>query len=487
MDPKYSAPSQQSTPEPELPSMMKSLTAQTPDQPGAMGEPQYPSLAAAVAVDQPPPQTFANLMASGSPPVAAAGAIALSPGMAQLPQDSPEALATVLSSSAGPAAEPTDPAKAAAVVVAPEGLAAPAGQAAAAEPLPGAERSPHATAPGSAAVVSTVAPPSAPPSDSPGSDLLRHEEMATAAPSDQTDQAPAPDQVRSDDLGESTAPPQTAASTKPESLSGLSIELDLLDEEEGGAAIAPTPRRKPDQQVRLRREEDHVAILLPQGQGQVSPDPAVDFIDSELWQELQPRLSGGEGFGPGKTPVHLYVQNCLLDTRQLQEMAEALDRFDLKLDRIVTSRRQTAVAAAMSGYSADQTSQLPDLLGDGGESSPRQGLAEPLYLQKTVRSGAEIRHPGSVIIVGDLNPGSSVIADGDILIWGRLRGVAHAGASGNSRSIIMALKLEPTQLRIAESVALAPASPGGPLTPEVAYVTPEGIRIAASASFTRPL
>jgi len=63
--------------------------------------------------------------------------------------------------------------------------------------------------------------------------------------------------------------------------------------------------------------------------------------------------------------------------------------------------------------------------------------------------------------------------------------VAHAGASGNTQCRIMALQMEPTQLRIAESVARAPEKPPAQYYPEVAYVTHEGIRIARSVDFAK--
>jgi len=103
----------------------------------------------------------------------------------------------------------------------------------------------------------------------------------------------------------------------------------------------------------------------------------------------------------------------------------------------------------------------------------------------TVRSGVEIRHPGTVIIVGDINPGGMVVADGDILVWGRLRGIAHAGAKGNRECQIMALQMEPTQLRIADAVARAPEKSPLQFTPEVAHITAQGIRIAKANDFSR--
>ncbi len=262
---------------------------------------------------------------------------------------------------------------------------------------------------------------------------------------------------------------------------GEEAETDNDDFDQVKAGAAEGDRA---QQVLIKREDTHVAIIFPEEEASANPDVAVDFVDSQLWQDLQQRLSGGTEFA-SNTPVHLYSQNCLLDTRQLQELDEALGRFNLKLARIITSRRQTAVAAAMSGYSADQTNELPELLSKEVFSPQKIGLAEPLYLQKNIRSGTEIRHPGSVIVMGDLNPGSSVIADGDILVWGRLRGIAHAGSAGNKTSIVMALKLEAPQLRIAGAVARVDAQDKGNPKPEIAYISDKGIRITSAYGFNR--
>ncbi len=203
----------------------------------------------------------------------------------------------------------------------------------------------------------------------------------------------------------------------------------------------------------------------------------------EIWQQLQQRLSGGDRFWSAGQGVDLVARNRLLDGRQLREFADRLETYDLHLKRVYTNRRQTAVAAATAGYSVEQQ-DLPKLLAGVTEDSPST-LALPLYLQTTLRSGAEIRHPGTVVLVGDLNPGSAIVAGGDIVVWGRLRGLVHAGSEGNDRCLILALQMEPTQLRIADVVARPPGAPPQPFYPEVAYVTPQGIRITAAKNFTR--
>ena len=232
-------------------------------------------------------------------------------------------------------------------------------------------------------------------------------------------------------------------------------------------------------QVRLKSEEGRLVLTLP-AEGESSA--ALNW--SDLWLQLKQRLQGGDRFWQPNTTVDLMSADRLLDGRQLKAIADALWEVQLQLRRVYTTRRQTAVAAATAGYCVEQQAPPVSAINQLPAPSPAP-LAEPLYLQMTVRSGTEIRHPGTVVILGDLNPGGNVIADGDILVWGRLRGVAHAGASGNSKCLIVALQMEPTQLRIADSVARAPTTIPNQFYPEIAYVTPEGIRITKAAEFSK--
>lgn len=231
-------------------------------------------------------------------------------------------------------------------------------------------------------------------------------------------------------------------------------------------------------QVRFKSEGGRLLLLLPPEIETNNPSAWAD-----LWQQLKHRLDAGERFWQDETPVHLIARDRLLDVRQLQAIADVLSDAQLQLKRVYTSRRQTAVAAATVGYSVEQHSPVAHLNQPTGETG--QPLAEPLYIQTTVRSGIEIRHPGHVIVLGDVNPGGMVIADGDVLVWGTLRGLAQAGAMGNTRCVIMALRMEPTQIRIANLVARPPETPPSQYHPEIAYVTPNGIRIARATEFSR--
>jgi septum site-determining protein MinC len=237
----------------------------------------------------------------------------------------------------------------------------------------------------------------------------------------------------------------------------------------------------PNIQVQIKTQEGKLLLILPTE----SQLPASEHSWTEIWQQMKLRLLACDRSFSPNTPVHLVAQDRLLDTRQLQELAESLNQFQIQLKWVSTSRRQTAIAAVTSGYSVEQVQRQTAL---GSESKPANPpLAEPLYLEKTLRSGEEIRHPGHVILLGDLNPGGIVVADGDILVWGRLRGIAHAGALGNRDCLIMALQMEPTQLRIADAVARAPENSPMQFHPEVAYIAPQGIRIARVSDFSKIL
>ena len=232
-------------------------------------------------------------------------------------------------------------------------------------------------------------------------------------------------------------------------------------------------------QVEITSEADRLVLTLPT----VSEASVSEYSWSEIWQQMKLRLLAQKRFLSANISVHLIAYDRLLDSRQLQDIADTLSELSLQLKSVGTSRRQTAIAAAGGGYSVEQLQPKNAFSFEVSKTSLPP--AEALYMETTVRSGVEIRHRGSVIILGDVNPGGIVVADGDILIWGRLRGVAHAGAQGNSECTIMALQMEPTQLRIANALARAPEKSPTQQIAEVAYMTTQGIRITKANDFSR--
>ncbi|WP_019498390.1 septum site-determining protein MinC [Pseudanabaena sp. PCC 6802] len=221
--------------------------------------------------------------------------------------------------------------------------------------------------------------------------------------------------------------------------------------------------------VRLQAIDGKLMLLLPDEQIVKAEDGSEHngITWSDVLEQLQQCLNGSDRFWSPGTLVYLQGGDRLLDAGQLHEIATALQTQQLVLHCVITLRRQTAIAAATMGLSVEQGRVANDLI------QAASAIAEPLYVKMTVRSGTEIRHPGSAIVFGDVNAGGEVIADGDILVWGKLKGVAHAGANGNKQARILALHLEATQLRIGDLVARV-EPPSTQYLPEVAYVNMSG-------------
>ncbi len=78
------------------------------------------------------------------------------------------------------------------------------------------------------------------------------------------------------------------------------------------------------------------------------------------------------------------------------------------------------------------------------------------YHKGSIRSGQTLKSKGSVVIIGDINPGGEVTAAGNITVLGYLYGKAHAGCDGNLKCFVFALRLLPIQLRIADVITYIP-------------------------------
>lgn len=79
-----------------------------------------------------------------------------------------------------------------------------------------------------------------------------------------------------------------------------------------------------------------------------------------------------------------------------------------------------------------------------------------ILVQRTLRSGQIVRYDGNIVVLGDVNPGAEISATGNIIVMGALRGVVHAGAGGDENAIVLAFRLQPTQLRISNHITRSP-------------------------------
>jgi len=190
------------------------------------------------------------------------------------------------------------------------------------------------------------------------------------------------------------------------------------------------------------------------------------------WQELLPELDGrlrqADAFFQGSR-VNLRTGKRNIDQKELKDLINVLVSHDIELVSVQTASEFTAEAARDLGLRLalpEAASAHPEVL-----ALAEQGISEGLLIRRTLRSGQSLRHPGHVVVIGDVNPGAEVIAGGNVVVWGKLRGLAHAGAMGDDEAIVCALELTPTQLRIGSYIAVSPdEKTGKDMQPEIASV-----------------
>jgi septum site-determining protein MinC len=189
-----------------------------------------------------------------------------------------------------------------------------------------------------------------------------------------------------------------------------------------------------------------------------------------LLEALESQLKKGEGFFRGTT-LMVDVGNRVLQPAEIGQMTSLLEAWGVELRAIGTDNRENRAALREAGLRYVPSASAPPPVADTAQRMTTS--AEALFVTRTVRSGQSVRHHGAVTVVGDVNPGAEVMAGSDVIVWGRLRGVVHAGAMGDENAIVCALDLAPTQLRIAGLAARAPEGAPPSAGPEVAH-TEEG-------------
>ncbi|MFN9644656.1 MAG: septum site-determining protein MinC [Cyanobacteriota bacterium] len=186
---------------------------------------------------------------------------------------------------------------------------------------------------------------------------------------------------------------------------------------------------------------------------------------------LEPHLRGG---------VTLLCGDWPLRPADFQRLRDLLETTSLFLWSVCCLEQGARVAAASVGLVVENRPALsPPPAGMEMESPLIAGAgAGGLSIhQGTVRSGDHRQATGSLLVLGDVNPGGQVSATGHVMVWGRLRGIAHAGRSGDHSARIVALHLHPLQLRIADKVARGPEEAPPPGVAEKAHLVNGQIQI----------
>ncbi|WP_051196675.1 septum site-determining protein MinC [Butyrivibrio sp. XBB1001] len=209
-------------------------------------------------------------------------------------------------------------------------------------------------------------------------------------------------------------------------------------------------------------------------------DPDVAF--SDLRGEIKSHFIEASSF-LGKNKMGLIVRGRNLSEEEEQEVMQIIaDNTQLTITCIIDEESETERLFTMKSHQdkADED-VVPVEVKSTDVPSGSDNNAQVLV--GNLRSGQDVSCKQNVVILGDVKPGASVTSYGSIFILGELRGNAFAGAGGDHGAIVMALKLNPLQVRIADAIAISPDAEKGPKLkfkkkrlktdenePEVAYI-----------------
>ena len=161
-------------------------------------------------------------------------------------------------------------------------------------------------------------------------------------------------------------------------------------------------------------------------------------------------------------------------TEDIQDALDNIYTTEVKLESILESEQKENEEGTISAEEVRQAVLNEEKY---TESDFEIDHFSTTYIKQTLRSGQIVNYDGNVVIIGDCHPGSEVIASGDITVWGILSGIAHAGAKGNERARVRALKMNAIQLRIANCYARKPDGMNTIFPERTSTFTPEEARV----------
>jgi len=165
----------------------------------------------------------------------------------------------------------------------------------------------------------------------------------------------------------------------------------------------------------------------------------------ELCTKIEAKIKSVDSFLGNNTEVIINSGSVVFNDGQAQKLKGLFNSMGLCIKKFVPEVNQQRVEV--------NDMSIPEIIEDENHFLSQ---GSTLMVRRNLRSGQTIFHEGTVIIFGDVNPGAEIIALGHILVLGNLRGIAHAGARGDTRAVVFASRLLPTQLRIADFITRAP-------------------------------
>lgn len=181
---------------------------------------------------------------------------------------------------------------------------------------------------------------------------------------------------------------------------------------------------------------------------------------SDLLTVIGEKFKESAKFFDTKQQVAISFEGRQLSTEEIQQILVIIrENCSLDISYVIDNSDQTleVFQTAITMKQQEQNVQpMPVEKVVAVETSPsHSNFDDGRFYKGTLRSGQTIHSNSSIIVIGDVNPGASVIATGNIIVLGCLKGTACAGCDGNEKAFVVALDMLPMQIRIGNVLARA--------------------------------
>ena len=176
-------------------------------------------------------------------------------------------------------------------------------------------------------------------------------------------------------------------------------------------------------------------------------DPDMKF--EELRDAIEEKFVQAKDFFNGQTQIALKIEGRKLTSSQLEEVLGIIAaQTTLMITYVIEDDKimETSFKEALRKLQEKEQRRSQSLVDER-----RKG--EGQFYRGTLRSGQSLESDGSVVVVGDVNPGASVTAKGNVVVLGCAKGYLSAGSDGDDHAFVAALDMQPMQIRIGKHIA----------------------------------
>lgn len=184
----------------------------------------------------------------------------------------------------------------------------------------------------------------------------------------------------------------------------------------------------------LLKGSDHGLIIVL--------DSEMDF--QKLLEAIGKKFGQAQDFFRSKEQIAIKIENRKLSNKELEQVIEVIHTtadlniaYVIEEDQILETKFKQLVEQSLIMSKRKTMSNS-----DNGQ-----------FYKGTLRSGQHLECDGSVIVMGDVNPGAKVSAKGNVVVLGCVKGNVYAGTNDNDKAFIVALDMKPMQIRIGSYIA----------------------------------